>query len=86
MKIMQFKVQTGQKVLDLQGHNGDVCALSLNPKNQNVIVTGSVGRTGWLWDLRKPRSIQTFWEHDADASTPAHFCYLQQGQDGKFIL
>ena len=39
MKVMQFKTQTGQKVLDLQGHNGDVAALSLNPTDSDNFIT-----------------------------------------------
>ena len=69
MKIMQFNVDTGQKMLDLQGHNGDVAALSLNPKDQNLFVTGSVDRTARLWDLRKPGCVQTFWGHQADVNS-----------------
>ena len=83
MKVMQFKVETGQKVLDLkvillvysshsmsvekisftrtqifpstaamQGHNGDVAAMSLHPSQEGVFVTGSVDKTARLWDLR----------------------------------
>ena len=54
MKIMQFKIETGQKMLDLQGHNGDVAALSLRPDDKNVFVSGSVDRTARIWDLRTP--------------------------------
>ena len=69
MKIMQYKVETGQKLLDLPGHNGDVAALSLNPKDKNMFVTGSVDRTARLWDLRKPGCIQTSWGHSADVNS-----------------
>ena len=69
MKIMQYKVETGQKVVDLPGHNGDVAALSLNPKDPNTFVTGSVDRTARLWDLRKPGCVQTFWGHEADVNS-----------------
>ena len=69
MKIMQYKVETGEKLLDLQGHNGDVAALSLNPQDQNTFVTGSVDRTARLWDLRKPGCVQTFWGHAADVNS-----------------
>ena len=51
---MQFKIETGQKMLDLQGHNGDVAALSLRPDDKNVFVSGSVDRTARIWDLRTP--------------------------------
>ena len=54
MKVMQVKTETGKKVLDLQGHNGDVAALSLKPNEQNIFVTGSVDRTARIWDLRLP--------------------------------
>ena len=36
----------------MQGHNGDVAALSLKPSDSNIFVTGSVDRTARLWDLR----------------------------------
>ena len=69
MKVMQFKTLTGQKVLDLQGHNGDVAALSLNPKDVNTFITGSVDRTARMWDLRTPGCVQTFWGHKADVNS-----------------
>ena len=69
MKVMQFKTLTGQKVLDLQGHNGDVAALSLNPKDVNTFITGSVDRTARMWDLRTPGCVQTFWGHNADVNS-----------------
>ena len=49
MKIMHLKIQTGQKVLDLQGHNGDVAALSLNPKDENTFITGHSDKSRLLF-------------------------------------
>lgn len=69
MKVMQFTVETGQKLVDLQGHNGDVAALSLHPQEKDVFVTGSVDRTARLWDLRQPGCTQTFWGHGADVNS-----------------
>ena len=40
MKVMHLKTETGQKLLDLEGHNGDVAALSLNPTETNTFITG----------------------------------------------
>ncbi len=40
----------------MEGHNGDVAALSLKPRDSNIFVTGSVDRTARLWDLRRPGS------------------------------
>ena len=57
MKVMQFQIETGQKVVDLEGHNGDVAALSLKPDDRNVFATGSVDRTARIWDLRAPGNI-----------------------------
>ena len=65
MKIMKISVETGEKKLDLLGHNGDVATLSLNPADTNTFVTGSVDRTARLWDLRVPGCVQTFWGHEA---------------------
>merc|ERR1712038_422484 len=57
MKVMQFKVETGQKVLDLKGHNGDVAAMSLHPSEEAVFVTGSVDKTVRLWDIRGDQEL-----------------------------
>ena len=54
MKVMQIQVETGRKLVDMAGHNGDVAALSLKPSDKNIFVTGSVDRTARLWDLRIP--------------------------------
>ena len=59
MKVMQFQVETGKKLVDMAGHNGDVAALSLKPSDKNVFVTGSVDRTARLWDLRIPGIPET---------------------------
>jgi len=69
MKIMQLKTQTGQTLVNLEGHNGDVAALSLNPRDANTFVTGSVDRTARVWDLRVPGCVQTFWGHGADVNS-----------------
>lgn len=37
---MHIEVETGKKLLDMQGHNGDVAALSLRPNDTNTFVTG----------------------------------------------
>lgn len=71
MKIMQWKVESGDKVLDLQGHNGDVAGLSLMPGSMNQFVTGSVDKTCRMWDLRVPGCTQTWWGHQADVNSVA---------------
>ena len=85
MKVMQFKTQTGQKVLDLQGHNGDVAALSLNPTDSDTFITGSVDRTARMWDLRSPGCVQTFWGHKADVNSvsvhPSGVSFLSCSED-----
>jgi len=69
MKVMHYEIESGKKLLDLQGHNGDVAALSLKPSDSNIFVTGSVDRTARLWDLRTPGCIQTLWGHEADVNS-----------------
>jgi len=71
MKVMQFKVETGQKILDLKGHNGDVAAMSLHPSQEGVFVTGSVDKTARLWDLRIPGCTQMLFGHTSDVSSVA---------------
>jgi len=85
MKVMQYKIESGQKVLDLQGHNGDVASLSLNPSAKEVFVTGSVDKTARLWDLRVPGCVQTFWGHESDINSvffhPASTGFLSCSED-----
>lgn len=69
MAIMEWDVQSGKKILQLSGHNGDVAALSLKPQDENVFVTASVDRTIRLWDLREKQCQQIFWGHGADVNS-----------------
>ena len=65
MKIMEWDLESGEKMKSLDGHNGDVAALSLKPGSYGednpdgaVFVTGSVDRTIRLWDLRADQCQQ----------------------------
>lgn len=69
MKVLHWDVETGAKLKDLDGHNGDVAALSLKPQDTNVFVTGSVDRTCRMWDLRQDACQQVFWGHEADVNS-----------------
>ena len=69
MKIMQWNLETKQKIKSLDGHNGDIAALSLKPADNQVFLTGSVDRTIRLWDLRTDKCQQTFWGHTADVNS-----------------
>jgi len=69
MKVMHIEVETGTKLLDMKGHNGDVAALSLCPTENNTFVTGSVDRTARIWDLRTPGCTQTLWGHESDVNS-----------------
>ena len=69
MKVLHWDVETGAKKKSLDGHNGDVAALSLKPEDTNVFVTGSVDRTCRLWDLRQDACQQVFWGHEADVNS-----------------
>ena len=66
---MQWDIESGKKLKNMEGHNGDVAALSLNPDDSNVFVTGSVDRTCRLWDLRTEGCQQVFWGHEADVNS-----------------
>ena len=66
---MHIEVETGTKLLDMKGHNGDVAALSLCPTENNTFVTGSVDRTARIWDLRTPGCTQTLWGHESDVNS-----------------
>ncbi len=79
MKIMEWDIESGKKLKSLDGHNGDVAALSLRQEPDGsapvgVFVTGSVDRTIRLWDLRDAGSAtggcqQVFWGHEADVNS-----------------
>ena len=69
MAIMEWDVETGKKLKNMGGHNGDVAALSLKSQDNNVFVTGSVDRTIRLWDLRQDTCQQVFWGHEADVNS-----------------
>ena len=85
MKIMQWNIETGNKIKSLDGHNGDVAALSLKPQDNNIFVTGSVDRTIRLWDLRTECAQQTFWGHEADVNSacfhPGGFNFVTCSED-----
>ena len=75
MKIMHWDVPKKTKIKSLDGHNGDIAALSLKPQDNQVFLTGSVDRTIRLWDLRTDACQQTFWGHEADVNSLAfHPC------------
>jgi len=69
MKVQHIEIESGKRLLDMQGHNGDVAALSLKPSDSNVFVTGSVDRTARLWDLRASGCTQTLWGHESDVNS-----------------
>jgi guanine nucleotide-binding protein subunit beta len=69
MMIMQWDLTTKTKIKSLDGHNGDIAALSLKPQDNQVFLTGSVDRTMRLWDLRSDKCQQTFWGHEADVNS-----------------
>ena len=71
MKIMHWDVPNKTKIQSLDGHNGDIAALSLQPQDNQVFLTGSVDRTIRLWDLRTEACQQTFWGHEADVNSLA---------------
>lgn len=55
MKIMEWDIETGKKIKAVDGHNGDVAALSLKNEEEgvsNVFVTGSVDRTVRMTETR----------------------------------
>ena len=68
MKIMEWDIESGKKLVSLDGHNGDIGGLSLKPDGDGVFITGSVDRTVRLWDLREADGgcQQVFWGHEAD--------------------
>jgi len=85
MKVMQWNINTGEKVHEWFGHSGDVATMSLSPDGASFL-TGSVDRTVKLWDVRDPRDCrQTFWGHSGDVNSvcfhPSGNCFVSASED-----
>ena len=63
-----WDLETGKKLSDFQGHDGDVVSISLGP-DSNTYVTGSVDKTCRLWDVRECAPRQTFYGHQSDVNS-----------------
>ena len=71
--------------MELFGHSGDVVAMSVNPNDENLLLTGSVDKTAKLWDLRTKSFQQTFWGHEADVNAVfVSLTQLELGIDARF--
>lgn len=57
--VCQFNTATGEKILTMTGHTGDVTSLSISPDGEWG-VTGSFDSSLKLWRLRSGRCLRTF--------------------------
>lgn len=62
-----WDLEKNAKIMDFEGHNGDVVSMSLAP-DSNTYVTGSVDQSCKLWDTRSPDCKQVFYGHTADVN------------------
>lgn len=76
MKITHWDLEKNAKILDFEGHNGDVVSMSLAP-DMNTYVTGSVDQSCKLWDTRSKDCKQVFFGHTADVNC---VCFHPSGQ------
>jgi len=67
-KIIQWDLETGEKIHEFVGHQGDVMSMSLCPDG-NTFVTGSVDKSAKMWDIRDGKCKQTFWGHESDVNS-----------------
>jgi len=68
-------------------HTGDVMCVSLNKKNSQMFVSGSVDTTAKVWDTRQgERCVANFTGHEADVNTVQWFpdanCVVTGSDDG----
>lgn len=82
---MEWDIESGKKLQSLDGHNGDVVAVSLRPdeggddaeSGSSIFLTASVDRTARIWDLRAGACQQVFWGHEADVNSA---CFHPDGR------
>uniref|UniRef100_A0A915DVD1 Uncharacterized protein n=1 Tax=Ditylenchus dipsaci TaxID=166011 RepID=A0A915DVD1_9BILA len=53
-----WDVEKRARIADFSGHTAGVMSLSLNPKDNNVFVSGACDASAKLWDIRLPKSAQ----------------------------
>lgn len=73
MTCMLWDIEKGAKVAEFDGHTDSVMALSVNPKDNNLFVSGSCDQRAKLWDRRMRKEVQTLYGHDADINTIQFF-------------
>lgn len=64
------------KVMDINGHAGDIVSLSMAP-DMRTYVTGSVDKTAKLWDVRDRNQQQIFFGHTRDVNSVCVGLYLE---------
>merc|ERR1719433_2225474 len=70
-------------------HSGDVMAVSINPTNSNIFVSGSCDTTARIYDIRSDKAVGTFRGHSADINSVEWFqdgCAFGTGSDDSSII
>eukprot|EP01116_Phalansterium_solitarium_P007654 TRINITY_DN2046_c0_g1_i1.p1 TRINITY_DN2046_c0_g1~~TRINITY_DN2046_c0_g1_i1.p1 ORF type:complete len:384 (-),score=57.11 TRINITY_DN2046_c0_g1_i1:270-1421(-) len=76
MLCMMMEIETGKKLEEFHGHDGDVMSVTLSPTDPNVFVSGAIDNEAKLWDIRLAKCVQTFQGHDSDVNS---VCYFPSG-------
>jgi len=67
-----WDVPSQKRVVEFEGHTGDVMFLSVAPDNQ-TFVSGACDAKAKYWDTRTGSCVQTFGGHDSDINTVSMF-------------
>lgn len=73
MSCMLWDIESGTLVEQFNDHNGDVMSISLNPKSENLFVSGACDATAKIWDLKTGKCEQTFAGHESDINSVQYF-------------
>ncbi|KAI1694525.1 WD domain, g-beta repeat domain-containing protein [Ditylenchus destructor] len=81
-----WDVETKSRISDFVSHTGGVMSLSIQPNENNVFVSGACDAAAKLWDIRDPKSVQTFAGNEDDINDvkffPSGKCFATASDDG----
>lgn len=81
-----WDVETRSRTCEFVGHTGGVMSLSTHPNDNNIFVTGACDASAKLWDIRDPKSVQTFAGNEDDINDvkffPSGKCFATASDDG----
>ncbi|CAG0881939.1 unnamed protein product [Cyprideis torosa] len=74
--ISVWDVDKGKQKTEFFGHEGDITAISIIPKDRNTCLSASADKTAKIWDLRMGGATacaQTFFGHESDVNGAEYY-------------